>query len=210
MRETIIPTRETIVPERETIVPGRETTLARGVGIDDSAHTHVPTRRSFVVTGLGSDVSDQTQRGQGESFDPAGRGRVGRGSLFDPRRVAIVPSRRRFDPRHVAIDPRRSGTVGRLEFFTRRPCSFAPSPRLTAPTGHTQEVKLKATRKARGTMSKKEKAKLKGSVDPTIAATLARGAAGEPQVAPIATGAPAVGVPAAGGHPLAAGEGHTG
>jgi hypothetical protein len=141
MRETIIATRETIVPERETIVPGRETTLARRVGIDACAHTHVPTGRSFVVTGLGSDVYDQTQRGQGDLFDPTGRGCVGRGSLFDPRRVTIVPTRRLFEPRRVATDPRRPGTLGRPQFFSRRPCSFAASPRLTAPTGQIKEVR---------------------------------------------------------------------
>jgi hypothetical protein len=82
-------------------------------------------------------------------------------------------------------------------------------------------LKLKATRKARGTMSKKEKAKIKGSVDPSIAASLAGTAAAAaapagagpaavaPAMAPVAMEAPAVGVPGAGGHGAGPGEGHT-
>jgi hypothetical protein len=141
MRETFIATRETIVPARETIVAECETSLAGGVGVDDCGHTHVPMRRCIVGTGAGSDVCEQTQRGQRDPFDPVGRGRAGRHTLFDPRRVATVPARRLLDPGRVAIDPRRPGTVRRPQFFARRASSFAPSPCSTVPTGHTQEVR---------------------------------------------------------------------
>ncbi len=91
------------------------------------------------------------------------------------------------------------------------------SKKTTAAVKAVAVLKLKATRKARGTMRKKEKAKIKGTVDPSIAATLAGdvsataapGAAAEPAVAPVAMAAPAVGAPVAGGvHGAAPGEGH--
>ena len=94
----------------------------------------------------------------------------------------------------------------------------AKTKKTTAAVKAVAVLKLKATRKARGTMSKKEKAKIKGTVDPSIAATLAGdvtataapGAAAEPAVAPVAMAAPAVGAPVAGGaHGAGPGEGHT-
>ena len=79
-------------------------------------------------------------------------------------------------------------------------------------------LKLKATRKARGTMSKKQKAKIKGTVDPSIAASLTGEAvamsaevampaqAGTTPMAAVATAVPAVASQGA-AHPGVA-EGH--
>lgn len=62
--------------------------------------------------------------------------------------------------------------------------------RMTAATKAVAALKVKATRKARNTLGKKQKAKIKGSVDPAIAAALATrpsavSPVNEPAVAPV-------------------------